>query len=76
LALVAAVSNRRAPDGVEQAAGELNMRMYFPEELDALLKYNGLPVERKWGDVDGSPFGPSSTQQIPVCGAHRAKPGN
>lgn len=55
------------PDGAEQPSGELDMRMYFPQELDALLKYNGLTIERKYGDHDGTPFGPGSGQQIPVC---------
>ncbi len=56
-----------APDGKERPAGELDMRMVFPQELDALLKYNGLQIERKYGDFDGAPFGPGSGQQIPVC---------
>jgi len=56
-----------APNGTEQPAGELDMRMYFPQELDALLRYNGLRIEHKYGDFDGTPFGPGSGQQIPVC---------
>lgn len=55
------------------AAGEtsedLPMRMYFPQELDALLKYNGLGIEGKFGDFDRSPFCSRSAQQVIVCTA-------
>jgi len=46
---------------------ELNMRIFYPQELDALLKYNGLPVEAKYGDLDGSPFRSDSPKQLVVC---------
>ena len=46
---------------------DLNMRMFFPQELDALLKYNGLPVDAKYGDYDGSPFRSDSPKQLVVC---------
>jgi SAM-dependent methyltransferase len=46
---------------------DLNMRMFFPQELDALLKYNGLPVDAKYGDYDGSPFLSDSPKQLVVC---------
>ena len=48
------------------------MRMYFPQELDALLKYNGLPVAQKFSDYAGTPFGPGATKQLIVCTAERA----
>ena len=28
---------------------DLDMRMYFPQELDALLRYNGFDILHKWG---------------------------
>ena len=56
----------------EEIAGEVNMRMYFPQELDALLKYNGLPVERKFSDYAGTPFGAGATKQLILCKAERA----
>jgi hypothetical protein len=43
---------------------ELNMRMFFPQELDALLYYNGLEIEDKFGEYDKRPFGPESQKQI------------
>ena len=56
----------------EEIAGEVDMRMYFPQELDALLKYNGLPVAQKFSDYAGTPFGPGATKQLIVCTAERA----
>lgn len=43
------------------------MRMYFPQELEALLHYNGLMVEHKYGDFDMRPFDSHAPQQLVVC---------
>jgi len=43
---------------------ELNMRVFFPQELDALLRASGLEIEAKYGDFDESPFVSSSPKQI------------
>ena len=43
-------------------------RMYFPQELDALLKYNGFGVVEKYGDFDGKAFESGDTYQVVVCG--------
>jgi SAM-dependent methyltransferase len=51
-----------------EVTGELNLRMYFPQELDALLHYNGFTIEAKYGDLEMSPFGPESERQRIVCG--------
>jgi SAM-dependent methyltransferase len=54
--------------GVDEArTDEIRMRLFFPEELDALLAANGLVLEKKLGDYDRSPFGSSSPKQIVVC---------
>lgn len=45
----------------------LTMRIYFPQELDALLKYNGFEIEYKYGDYDESPFMSDSPWQLVVC---------
>jgi SAM-dependent methyltransferase len=55
--------------------GELNMRMYYPQELDALLKYNGFVLEYKYGGFDQAPFGAHSEQQIVVCRKAGLDPG-
>ncbi|MFQ5648400.1 MAG: class I SAM-dependent methyltransferase [bacterium] len=46
---------------------ELNMRIFYPQELEALLLYNGLIIEDKYGDFDKSPFTSASPKQICVC---------
>lgn len=51
-------------DGSEVEAGDLPMRMYFPQELDALFQYNGFAIEHKYGDTDRSPFDADSSTQI------------
>ena len=47
--------------------GELNMRMYFPKELDALIKYNGFAIENKYGSDDQRVFDKKSEKQLIVC---------
>lgn len=42
-------------------------RMYFPQELDALLKYNGFEVMEKYGDFEGKGFESGDNHQILVC---------
>jgi hypothetical protein len=44
------------------------MHMYFPQELDALLHYNGFDILHKWGSYEREPFGPDSQQQVVICG--------
>ena len=46
----------------------LDMRMYFPQELDALLHYHGFDILHKWGSYEREPFGPDSQQQVTICG--------
>lgn len=48
----------------DEVVGTLNLRMYFPKELDAILQYNGMRVLEKFGDWDRTPFGPESNNQI------------
>ena len=46
---------------------ELNMRIYYPQELDDLLYYNGFEIVDKFGDFDGTPFTSDSPKQIIIC---------
>jgi len=46
---------------------ENNMRILYPQELDALLHHNGFAVDVKYGDYDESPFEPASPKQLTVC---------
>jgi SAM-dependent methyltransferase len=57
---------RIGQDGKE-VVHKLNMRVFFPQELDSLLVYNGFFIEAKYGDYDETPFGSDSPKQIPVC---------
>ncbi len=52
-----------------ETVADLNLRMFFPQEIDALLHYNGFTVEAKYGDFDETPFGSTSQRQILVCSA-------
>ncbi|MBT9151352.1 MAG: hypothetical protein DDT40_01545 [candidate division WS2 bacterium] len=46
------------------------MRIYFPQELDALLKYNGFRIEEKFGNYIETPFASAAPKQLIVCYAH------
>ncbi len=45
----------------------LSQRQWFPNELEALLHYNGFRVEHMWGDFDKSPLAGDSESQILVA---------
>jgi len=51
----------------EEFAVELNMRIYYPQELDNMLSYNGFDIVEKLGDFDGSPFDTDSPKQLIIC---------
>jgi hypothetical protein len=43
------------------------MRQFFPQELDALVNYNGFKIIRKYGAHDMSSFDSASPRQLIVC---------
>ena len=45
----------------------VKLRMYFPQELDALLYYNGFKIDNKFGIFDEEPFNSDSNHQIIIC---------
>lgn len=57
----------RLPGVNKEVMGKLEMRMFFPQELDALLEYNGFEIVHKWGGLDERPFDASSEFQVVVC---------
>jgi ubiquinone/menaquinone biosynthesis C-methylase UbiE len=57
---------KRVGNGPTLPDGELTMRMYFPQELDALFWYNGFAIEHKYGARDFSPFDAQSGMQFYV----------
>ena len=44
-----------------------SIRIFYPQELDALLEYNGFEIITKYGDYDLSPFGSQSKIQLIVA---------
>lgn len=63
------ITTHRAGPSEEAREGKLIIRMYFPQELDALIRYNGFAIEQKYGDYDRSPFEAASEKQLLVCGS-------
>ncbi len=55
----------------EHATAHLPLRVIHPQELDALLHYNGLDIEAKCGDFTGGAFTSASVRQIVVCRVRR-----
>ncbi len=43
------------------------MRQFFPQEIDALLKYNGFQIEQKFGDYAETKFASNSPKQLIIC---------
>ena len=54
-------------DGRPDVVDELNMRIFFPQELDSLLVYNGFRILEKWGGFDRRPFVAASPKQLVLC---------
>lgn len=55
-------------DGNDPRVDELRLRMFFPQELDALVTYNGFEILDKYGDFKGSRFHDNCLKQVLVCG--------
>ena len=50
--------------GNEEIIKTLKLRMFFPQELDSLLYYNGFKIEEKYGGFNKEPFNSDSNRQI------------
>ena len=46
-------------------------RQFFPQELEALLHYNGLSIEQRWGDFDRGPLHLDCESQVIVARASK-----
>lgn len=57
--------------GGKETVHNMDLRMYFPMEMDALLIHNGFKIEDKYGDFDSSPFSSESPKQIFICSVRR-----
>jgi 2-polyprenyl-3-methyl-5-hydroxy-6-metoxy-1,4-benzoquinol methylase len=62
-----------AGDRTDARVDELDMRIFFPQELDALLHYQGFEVVSKLGDYGGTPFGARSPKQLTFCRVTRTR---
>ena len=51
----------------EETTAKLDLRMLFPQEIEALLHYNGFDLCAHYGDYDGSAFTSLSARQLIVC---------
>jgi SAM-dependent methyltransferase len=59
---------RWVADGREQMLTEsATLRFVYPQEMDALLHYNGLAVHDAYGDWDKQPLAADSPRMIYVC---------
>ncbi|MFX0000999.1 MAG: class I SAM-dependent DNA methyltransferase [Candidatus Hodarchaeota archaeon] len=54
-------------DKIISKSNEMKLRIFFPQELDAILKYNGFEIKAKYGDSELKPFEPNSRRQIFIC---------
>lgn len=57
----------KMPRGDGEFVEETGVRIYFPQELNALLRYNGFVIDAKYGDYNGSAFDSLSPKQLIVC---------
>lgn len=60
-------------EGGESWMTPLAHRQFYPQEIEALLHYNGFSITERWGDFDGSPLGQESRVMIVACRARRTK---
>ena len=57
----------RQAAGQPDLVGSLDLKMYFPRELEALVQCNGLRIAARYGGHDGEAFDEQSRFQILVC---------
>ncbi len=54
-------------NGELERVEDRKLRILFPKEIDAILKYNGFDIVKKFGDFDRSEFSKDSKTQIIIC---------
>lgn len=54
-------------NGKFDSVQNLDMRMYFPQELDAYLKWSGFRISHKFGSFQEEKFTKNSDKQIFIC---------
>lgn len=60
---------RRGPNGEELDVRkeELDLRSFFPQELDLLVRSQGFEIVEKFGDFERKAFGSGQPKQVVVC---------
>lgn len=58
---------RSVKDGEAIFEEEFIIKMFFPQELDSLLKLSGFKIIKKYGDYDYSKFSDNSLKQLVIC---------
>jgi len=60
---------RRSANGEERdfRQEELNMRCFFPQELDLLVRSQGFEILEKFGNFERKPFASGEPKQIVIC---------
>jgi SAM-dependent methyltransferase len=56
----------KSPGRMSESEGSLELKMYFPQELQALLRHNGFRIVEAYGDYDKAPLTNRSAKQIYV----------
>ena len=51
----------------EETVLSFEMRQFFPQEIDALLWYNGFLIEHKYGTYDEGEFSSAAPKQLIIC---------
>ena len=54
-------------NGAFDSIQNLDMRLFFPQELDSYLKWNGFNIIHKFGSFEEEAFNDDSVKQIFVC---------
>ena len=54
----------RLPDAPAEVEGSFELKMYFPQELQGLLRHNGLRLLEACGEYDGTALTNASSRQI------------
>jgi hypothetical protein len=57
----------RKVEGQRDLVGSLDLKMYFPKELEALVRCHGLRIAARYGGHAAEPFEEKSRFQILVC---------
>jgi len=54
-------------NGIFDSVQDLDMRLFFPQELDAYLQWSGFTIMHKFGSFEETEFNDTSDKQIFVC---------